>query len=62
MKGFTSTGIRDGADGIEVVNWDVSIGIGQVVMLRLLASRLREVNRVIESSAHKRSASQPARA
>src|ERR1700722_9521024 len=32
--------------GIEVVSWYVMMGIGQVVTLRLPASRLREVNRI----------------
>lgn len=38
-------------EGIEVVSWYVMMGIGQVVTLRLPASRLREVNRILESSA-----------
>ena len=37
--------------GIEVVSWVVAMGIGQVVTLRLPASRLREVNRVLEDTA-----------
>lgn len=37
--------------GIEVVSWYVMMGIGQVVTLRLPASRLREVNRLIEDKA-----------
>jgi hypothetical protein len=37
--------------GIEVVSWYVMMGIGQVVTLRLPASRLREVNRIFESTA-----------
>jgi hypothetical protein len=37
--------------GIEVVNWYVVMGIGQVVMLRLPASRLREVNRALKNTA-----------
>lgn len=37
--------------GIEVVSWNVVMGIGQVVTLRLPASRLREVNRVLEDTA-----------
>jgi hypothetical protein len=37
--------------GIEVVSWYVMMGIGQVVTLRFPASRLREVNRIIEDSA-----------
>ena len=38
-------------DGIEVVSWYVMMGVGQVVTLRLPASRLREVNRIFETSA-----------
>jgi hypothetical protein len=38
-------------DGVEVVSWYVMMGVGQVVTLRLPASRLREVNRIIENSA-----------
>jgi hypothetical protein len=37
--------------GIEVVRWYVMMGIGQVVTLRLPASRLREVNRIFETAA-----------
>ncbi|MDH6262863.1 hypothetical protein M2427_006813 [Bradyrhizobium sp. BR13661] len=37
--------------GVEVVSWYVVMGIGQVVTLRLPASRLREVNRIIEDTA-----------
>jgi len=37
--------------GVEVVSWYVMMGIGQVVALRLPASRLREVNRIIENNA-----------
>jgi hypothetical protein len=37
--------------GIEVVSWYVMMGIGQVVTLRLPASRLREVNRIFENNA-----------
>ena len=37
--------------GVEVVSWYVMMGIGQVVTLRLPASRLREVNRIMETSA-----------
>ncbi len=37
--------------GIEVVSWYVMMGIGQVVTLRVPPSRLREVNRTIETSA-----------
>lgn len=38
-------------EGIEVVSWYVMMGIGQVVTLRLPASRLREVNRIFETTA-----------
>ena len=38
-------------EGVEVVSWYVMMGIGQVVTLRLPASRLREVNRIFESTA-----------
>jgi hypothetical protein len=37
--------------GVEVVSWYVMMGIGQVVTLRFPASRLREVNRILENSA-----------
>ena len=37
--------------GIDVVSWYVMMGIGQVVTLKVPASRLREVNRAIEQSA-----------
>jgi hypothetical protein len=37
--------------GIEVVSWYVMMGVGQVVTLRLPASRLREVNRILENTA-----------
>ena len=37
--------------GVEVVSWYVVMGIGQVVTLRLPASRLRELNRIIENQA-----------
>jgi hypothetical protein len=37
--------------GTEVVSWYVMMGIGQVITLRLPASRLREVNRIIEDTA-----------
>src|SRR6266576_6951604 len=37
--------------GIEVVSWYVMMGLGQVVTLRLPASRLREVNRIFENTA-----------
>jgi hypothetical protein len=38
-------------EGVEVVSWYVMMGIGQVVILRLPASRLREVNRIFETTA-----------
>jgi hypothetical protein len=37
--------------GVEVVSWYIMMGIGQVVTLRVPASRLRDVNRAIEQSA-----------
>ena len=37
--------------GVEVVSWYVMMGIGQVVTLRLPASRLRDVNRIFEGTA-----------
>ena len=37
--------------GVEVVSWYIMMGVGQVVTLRLPASRLREVNRVLETTA-----------
>jgi hypothetical protein len=33
------------------VDWHVVMGIGQIVILRLPASRIREVNRVLEDTA-----------
>jgi hypothetical protein len=38
-------------DGMEVVSWHIVMGVGQVVTLRLPASRLREVNRIFETTA-----------
>jgi hypothetical protein len=38
-------------EGVEVVSWYVMMGVGQVVTLRLPASRLREINRIFETSA-----------
>jgi hypothetical protein len=38
-------------EGMEVVSWTVAMGIGQVIVLRLPASRIREVNRVLEDTA-----------
>src|SRR6476659_397265 len=35
----------------EVVSWYIMMGIGQVVTLRLPASRLREINRLLEDKA-----------
>jgi hypothetical protein len=37
--------------GVEVVSWYVAMGIGQIVTLRLPATRVREVNRVLEDTA-----------
>jgi hypothetical protein len=37
--------------GMEVVSWYVAMGIGQIITLRLPASRVREVNRVLEDTA-----------
>ena len=37
--------------GVEVLSWNVLMGIGQVVTLRFPTERLREVNRAIEKSA-----------
>jgi hypothetical protein len=37
--------------GVDVVSWVVAMGIGQVITLRLPASRIREVNRVLEDTA-----------
>lgn len=37
--------------GIEVVSWNVVMGIGQILTLRLPATRLREVNRILEDTA-----------
>jgi len=37
--------------GAEIIGWFVMMGIGQVVILRFAAERLREVNRVVESAA-----------
>jgi len=38
-------------EGTEVVSWYVAMGIGQVITLRFPASRLREINRVLEDTA-----------
>ncbi len=37
--------------GIEVVSWNVVMGIGQILVLRFPATRLREINRVLEDTA-----------
>ena len=37
--------------GVEVLSWNVLMGIGQVVTLRFPAERLREVNRAVERTA-----------
>ena len=37
--------------GVEVVSWYVAMGVGQIVTLRLPATRVREVNRVLEDTA-----------
>src|ERR1700740_277689 len=37
--------------GVEVVGWYVMMGVGQVVPLPLPAPRLREVNRIFETTA-----------
>ena len=37
--------------GVEVLAWNVLMGVGQVVTLRFPAERLREVNRAIEKTA-----------
>jgi len=37
--------------GVEIVAWYVMMGIGQVVILRVPAEKLRETNRVIEQAA-----------
>ncbi len=38
-------------EGVEIVAWYVMMGIGQVVILRVPAEKLRDTNRVIEQSA-----------
>ncbi len=37
--------------GVEVLSWQVLMGVGQVVTLRFPAERLREVNRALERTA-----------
>ena len=44
-------GIMDDDAGVEVVSRHVMMGAGHVVALRLPASRLREVNRILENTA-----------
>jgi hypothetical protein len=38
-------------DGVDIVAWYVMMGVGQVVILRVPAEKLRETNRVIEQAA-----------
>lgn len=38
-------------EGVEVVSWNVVMGIGQIAVFRFPAGRLREMNRVIEETA-----------
>ncbi len=37
--------------GMEVLSWNVVMGIGQIIVLKLPAARIREVNRVLEDTA-----------
>ena len=37
--------------GVEVLSWNVLMGVGQVVVLRFPAERLREINRAVENTA-----------
>lgn len=37
--------------GVEVVSWNITMGIGQVIVLRLPASRLSAVNLALENAA-----------
>ena len=37
--------------GVEVLSWNVLMGVGQVVTLRFPSERLREVNRAVERTA-----------
>jgi len=39
------------SSGTETVSWTMAMGLGQIVTLRVPASRLREVNRAIETTA-----------
>lgn len=38
-------------EGVEVVSWNITMGIGQVIALRLPASRLSAVNLALENTA-----------
>ena len=38
-------------EGLEVVGWYVMMGIGQVVILKLPAAKLREINLAVEQNA-----------
>lgn len=38
-------------EGVEIVSWNVMMGIGQVVTLKFPAEKLRAVNRAIETTA-----------
>ena len=38
-------------EGAEIVSWNVVMGIGQIVTLRVAADKLRSVNLVFENSA-----------
>lgn len=37
--------------GVEIVSWNVMMGIGQVVTLKFPAEKLRDINRAIETTA-----------
>lgn len=37
--------------GVEVLSWNVVMGIGQIIVLKLPATRIREINRVLEDTA-----------
>ena len=37
--------------GVEVISWNIVMGIGQIVTLRFPASRIREINRALEDTA-----------
>ncbi|AZE94888.1 hypothetical protein C4J95_2964 [Pseudomonas orientalis] len=38
-------------EGVEIVSWNIAMGIGHVIVLRFPASRLTEVNLAVERSA-----------